>query len=114
MKEIDLRYLDLLQEECAELITAISKIKRFGINDEYKGQSNLNRFREEVGDVLQIMKKTGLIEYVRTSAGHGQIDCAMAAKVRKLKIYGPDGSYLEEKQKQIFIKLMTTPSPWDE
>lgn len=39
--------LTITSEECAELIQAISKVKRYGFHDEY--EDNLH---EEVGDVL--------------------------------------------------------------
>jgi NTP pyrophosphatase (non-canonical NTP hydrolase) len=49
--------LDITQEECAEVIVAISKISRFGL-DNYKPNTSLtNRqhFAEELGDLLAMI-----------------------------------------------------------
>jgi len=43
--------LVILQEECAEVIQAISKIHRFGLHDVYEGQSNIDRLIRELGDL---------------------------------------------------------------
>jgi NTP pyrophosphatase (non-canonical NTP hydrolase) len=42
----------ITQEECAEVIQAISKVFRFGINHSYNGVSNQAHLDEEVGDLL--------------------------------------------------------------
>ena len=48
--------LIILQEECAEVIQSISKIKRFGLDQAYEGQeSNRIRLQKEVGDVLALV-----------------------------------------------------------
>lgn len=46
--------LTVLQEECAEVIQAVSKIQRFGIYSEnpYTNTSNREQFEKEVGDLL--------------------------------------------------------------
>lgn len=46
--------LTILQEECGELIVAISKMKRFGVNDfnPYDRKPNMDSFIEEVADVI--------------------------------------------------------------
>lgn len=41
--------LNLLQEECAEVIQAISKVRRFG------KESNIKGLTEEIGDVLYLI-----------------------------------------------------------
>ena len=46
--------LDILQEECAELIQAASKVKRYGV-DSYNPITNINNkdnIIREIGDVL--------------------------------------------------------------
>jgi len=43
--------LVILQEECAEVIQAISKIHRFGMNDSYNGITNLEHLVKELGDL---------------------------------------------------------------
>jgi NTP pyrophosphatase (non-canonical NTP hydrolase) len=55
----------IAQEECAEVVQAISKCFRFGPNDEYNGLSNKQRLEEEVGDLLcmiQLMMHQGVID----------------------------------------------------
>lgn len=37
--------LDILQEECGELIVDISKVRRFGLND------NIDKLIQEIGDI---------------------------------------------------------------
>ena len=44
--------LDILQEECAEVIQAISKCRRFGIENVYKdGGTQREHLVQELGDV---------------------------------------------------------------
>ena len=55
----------IAQEECAEVVQAISKCFRFGYNDEYNGLTNKQRLEEEVGDLLcmiQLMMHQGVID----------------------------------------------------
>ena len=55
----------IAQEECAEVVQAISKCFRFGPNDEYNGVTNKQRLEEEVGDLLcmiQLMMNQGIID----------------------------------------------------
>jgi NTP pyrophosphatase (non-canonical NTP hydrolase) len=42
----------ICQEECAEVVQAISKVFRFGPNQTYKGQTNKQRLEEELGQLL--------------------------------------------------------------
>lgn len=52
--------LVITQEECAEVIQAISKIQRFGLNE-----GNQKRLEEEIGDFLcmfMIMVQNGVID----------------------------------------------------
>ena len=55
MKEknaIDSEILLITQEECAEVSQAISKVFRFGMDDEYKGITNREHLEEELGDLM--------------------------------------------------------------
>lgn len=48
--------LDILQEECAEVIVAISKIRRFGIDNSYKdGGTQREHLTQEIGDVTLLI-----------------------------------------------------------
>jgi NTP pyrophosphatase (non-canonical NTP hydrolase) len=50
--------MDILQEECAEVIQMISKGRRFGIDNTHikSGESNRARLTEEMGDMLCMLK----------------------------------------------------------
>lgn len=69
----------ITQEECAEVTQAISKIFRFGVEDEYNGQTNLQRLEEEVGDLLCMLDL--LLEMVSKE----NVMAAKAAKLEKLR-----------------------------
>ena len=68
MDEKDLELLSLLQEECAEIIQAVSKIRRFGLNSfnpyDPKKIDNQSLFEHEVGDahlIADILEERGVI-----------------------------------------------------
>ena len=49
--------LDILQEECAEVIQAISKCRRFGIENVYKdGGTQREHLVQELGDVTLLVE----------------------------------------------------------
>lgn len=49
--------LDILQEECAEVIVAVSKIRRFGIDNTYKdGGTQREHLVQELGDVTLLIE----------------------------------------------------------
>ena len=87
------KYLDVVIEECAEVIQAITKIKRFGIYDWHpdydNGNPNWQRLVTEIGDLLACIDKLELPETMLANA--------QDAKRHKLAIYGPEGSYVKEK-----------------
>jgi len=54
----------ITQEECAEVIQAISKVFRFGIDEVYEGQSNKQRLASELGDLqcmINLVKQFGVV-----------------------------------------------------
>lgn len=70
----------IAQEECAEVIQAISKIFRFGFAGEYDGETNKARLETEVGDLmcmLQMMADRGMIDWGIVS---------LAAGMKKIKL----------------------------
>lgn len=82
--------MDILQEECAEVIQAVSKISRFGIDNAKPGTeySNREHLEEELGDMLamiDILKEMGVVSW-------GNMEVAKRDKIEKLKkwsnIYG--------------------------
>lgn len=75
--------MDITQEECAEVIQAISKISRFGIDNFKPGKPKTNRqhLEEEMGDMLamvDIMLEQGIVSQAK-------LDIAKTAKIEKLK-----------------------------
>ena len=75
--------MDILQEECAEVIQAVSKISRFGIDNFKPGKPKTNRehLEEELGDMIAmicILEKMGVIN-------QDALEIATKAKIQKLK-----------------------------
>lgn len=73
------------QEEMAEVIVAISKVVRFGIDNAKPGTVYTNRMHlaEEIGDVMamiDLMKDFGVVS-------EASINLAKAAKLEKLKAW---------------------------
>jgi NTP pyrophosphatase (non-canonical NTP hydrolase) len=57
--------LSISQEECAEVIQAISKIFRFGIDTSWNGEKNREHLEEELGDLVAmifLMTKNGIVD----------------------------------------------------
>ena len=75
--------IDILQEECAEVIQAVSKINRFGADNIKPGKPKTNRehLEEELGDMLamiDIMMELSVISL-------DKLEIAKKAKIEKLK-----------------------------
>ena len=75
--------LSLLQEECAEAIVVISKIRRFGLDTEYLRGEGTKRdaLIQEIGDMLAmigVLVKQGVID-------SAAIETASQNKIEKLK-----------------------------
>ena len=81
MNDQEHEILSITQEECAEVIQAISKIFRFGIDTEWKGETNRQHLEEEIGD-LQAMINL-LIEHKIVDAK--QVENAAIKKTLKLQ-----------------------------
>jgi NTP pyrophosphatase (non-canonical NTP hydrolase) len=75
--------MDILQEECAEVIQAVSKINRFGLDNFKPGKPKTNRehLEEELGDMLAMIDI--MLEKNVISVEH--LDIAKKAKIEKLK-----------------------------
>lgn len=75
--------LDIAQEECAEVIVAISKISRFGLDNFKPGKPKTNRqhLAEELGDLqamIDLCIITGIVD-------KQEVDQASDNKIAKLK-----------------------------
>ena len=56
MNDIDKEILVITQEECAEVIQEVSKIFRFGIDNQHKdGMAHRAKLEMEVGDLLAMI-----------------------------------------------------------
>jgi NTP pyrophosphatase (non-canonical NTP hydrolase) len=77
--------LDITQEECAEVVVAISKISRFGIDNYKPGKPKTNRehLEEELGDLLAMVDL--MLDY--NVVNQENIDIARKAKKEKLKLW---------------------------
>jgi len=84
MNEKNREALIILQEECAEVIQAVSKCYRFGIDNQHKsGVSQRTNLEMEVGDMLalvDILIKQGVLD-------RNGLDIAKENKIEKLKIW---------------------------
>lgn len=74
--------MDILQEECAEVIQAVSKVRRFGMDNYKPGKPLTNRehLEEELGDLLamvDIMLEQHIVAW-------GNLEVAKKAKIKKL------------------------------
>ena len=82
--------MDILQEECAEVIQAVSKINRFGLDNFKPGKPKTNRehLEEELGDMLAMID----IMLEKSVISQDKLELAKQAKIEKLKkwssIYG--------------------------
>lgn len=73
--------LSITIEESAEVIQAISKIFRFGIDTSWKGETNREHLEEEIGDLkalITLLEQNGVIN-------KDKVDEAAAAKIVKLQ-----------------------------
>ena len=72
--------MDILQEECAEVIQAVSKISRFGLDNFKPGKPKTNRehLEEELGDLqcmINILLELGIVrEYALQRAELAKYD----------------------------------------
>lgn len=77
----------VLQEECAEVIQAVSKINRFGMHSEWNGVTNKQALITEIGDVVAVLD----VLFKQTDINISDTDLreAINAKLAKLDIYLP-------------------------
>jgi len=83
MKEQEREVMNILSEECAEVIQAISKCHRFGLDNYKPGKPKTNRehLEEEIGDLLamvDILLEMDVVDEI-------VLQQAKLAKIEKLK-----------------------------
>ena len=57
----------ITQEECAEVVQAISKVMRFGLDTTHNGRTNRDHLEEEIGDLqcmINLLVETGVCDTV--------------------------------------------------
>ena len=83
MDEQTYEVMAILQEEAAEVIQAVSKCYRFGLDHYKPGQSKTNRqhLEEEIGDMLAMIDILQAMDEV----SFNNIEAARVAKIQKLK-----------------------------
>lgn len=77
--------LDMLIEECAEIVQAASKAKRFGLIDGWEGKTNRQKLETEIGDLLCIIS----ILVDNKVLDHDTIEVARFKKFLKMKTWAP-------------------------
>jgi NTP pyrophosphatase (non-canonical NTP hydrolase) len=77
----------ILQEECAEVVQAVSKINRFGLESEWQGVTNKQSLITEIGDVLAIISI--LVDETDININSDDLQKAIDAKYTKLEIFLP-------------------------
>lgn len=77
--------LNILTEECAEVIQAISKVQRFGIDNTnpFSTETNREHLEQEIGDVLTMID----LLYVKGMISNENVLEAQKRKIEKLKIW---------------------------
>jgi NTP pyrophosphatase (non-canonical NTP hydrolase) len=83
MNENNNEVMDILQEEAAEVIQAVSKIRRFGVDNAKPGTEYTNRqhLEEELGDMLAMID----ILMINNVVSWANLHRAKRAKIEKLK-----------------------------
>jgi NTP pyrophosphatase (non-canonical NTP hydrolase) len=69
--------LDILQEECGEVVQMISKCRRFGLDNPYgdNKETNRNRLTEEIGDLMcmiQLVQESGIVDLAEVMFAAGK------------------------------------------
>jgi NTP pyrophosphatase (non-canonical NTP hydrolase) len=77
----------ILQEECAEVVQAVSKINRFGLESSWQGVTNKEALITEIGDVLAVILI--LLEQTDINITEEEVFAAIEAKNKKLEIFLP-------------------------
>ncbi len=77
----------ILQEECAEVVQAVSKINRFGLDSKWQGVTNKEALITEIGDVLAVILI--LLEQTDINITEEEVFAAIEAKNKKLEIFLP-------------------------
>jgi NTP pyrophosphatase (non-canonical NTP hydrolase) len=83
MNEREREVMNILSEECAEVIQAISKCHRFGLDNLKPGKpkTNCEHLEEELGDLLAMIDILLDMQVISSAS----LESAKLAKIEKLK-----------------------------
>lgn len=86
--------LRIMQEECGEVVQMVSKVCRFGIDEQHlkADKPNRDRLTEEIGDLLCMIELAKEFDIVRYS------DITAAAKRKRTKLEKWSTIFIEELQ----------------
>ena len=65
MEDVEKEIMAITQEECAEVIQAISKVFRFGIDNSHNGVTNREHLTTELGDLhcmIELLVESNMID----------------------------------------------------
>jgi NTP pyrophosphatase (non-canonical NTP hydrolase) len=65
MEDVEKEIMAITQEECAEVIQAISKVFRFGIDNSHNGVTNREHLTTELGDLhcmIELLVESKMID----------------------------------------------------
>lgn len=77
--------LDMVIEECAEVVQAASKAKRFGLIDSWDGETNRQKLETEIGDLLCLIS----ILVDNKVLDHDAVEVARFKKFIKMEQWAP-------------------------
>ena len=83
MNEKQREVMLIAQEECAEVVQAISKCFRFGFDDSYENETNQQRLEKEVGDLMAMIE----LMVDNDIVNRYNIQIQTVAKKEKLKVW---------------------------
>lgn len=88
-KEQNNEILLITQEECAEVIQAISKVFRFGIDGVHNGVTNQSHLEEEIGDLvcmIDLLMERGIVsaEAVDNAAQAKRLKLAKWSNIKEM------------------------------
>ena len=80
---MDTAYISLAMEEMGEVLQALGKIERFGVDHfwEREGATNKEVLCQEVGGLLEVLDRLGLPADL--------VEAGRKRKVERLKVFGP-------------------------
>ncbi len=84
----DIKNLEILQEECAEVIQAVSKIKRFGFKDHHPNDPNkITNIKNLIIEISHVLAVIDIIKAHHSEITDADIEVLKEEKIIKLRRY---------------------------